>query len=103
VVVDPAGLVRLGALGEAVPVAPGAAPGAASSFTPTATPQALASAGLDDPFAELDGGWLGVAGLGLASGGSLLLTALRRRRADRRLASMVTKRFAGLRRPSGSA
>jgi hypothetical protein len=93
---DPAGLVRLGSLGEAVPLAAAVAP----SATPGPSHGAVASAGLGDPPPGLHGGWLGAAGLILASLGSLLVTVARRRRAVVRLRTAVAGRLEELRRRS---
>jgi hypothetical protein len=98
VATDPAGLVRLGSLGETVPIAAGERPSAS-----VRAPQPVESAGLADPLPSLDGGWLGALGLVLASAASLFVTAFRRRRAHRRLAEVVARRLAGLRRPSEAA
>jgi hypothetical protein len=95
---DPAALVRLGTLGEAVPLAAERTP----SPSPTASTRPV-SAGLAGPFEGIGGGWVGLAGILLLSGGSLLVTALRRRRAHVRLARVMAGRLAALRDPSGSA
>jgi hypothetical protein len=96
---DPAGLVRLGSLGEAVPLAADVrpSPSASSAFRP------LASAGLADPIRGVEAGWLGVVGLVLLSSSSFFLKAVRRRRAHRLLVNGVARRLAGLRRSSGAA
>lgn len=96
---DPGGLVRLGSLGEAIPLAVDAPP----SATAGGAVNPVVSAGLADPIPELDGSWFGAAGLVLVSACSLLVTAVRRRRARLRLVSVVAARIAGLRRTSGSA
>lgn len=103
VVTDPAGLVRLGALGESIPIA---ATGAAATVPtdpkrPTGRPMSAAS--LASPFGDLPGGWLGMGGVLGLSMVSLVVTALRRRRTRERLVSVVTARLAELRRPPGSA
>ncbi|HET9436394.1 MAG TPA: hypothetical protein VFO50_06010 [Candidatus Limnocylindrales bacterium] len=98
VATDPAGLVRLGTLGEAVPLAALRAP----SPSPTASARPV-SAGLAGPFEGIAGGWVGLAGVLLLAGASLLVTALRRRRAHVRLARVMAGRLAALRGPSGSA
>jgi hypothetical protein len=96
---DPAGLVRLGSLGESVPLAAAVDPSAAAG--PSLGP--VSAAGLGDPLGGVDGGRLGLVGLALASVGSLLVTLARRRRADLGLRRVVATRIAGLRAPSGSA
>lgn len=95
---DPAGLVRLGSLGEAVPIAAGLRP--AASAAPL--PRPVSSAGVAEPLSGPDGGWFGAAGLALVSALSLLATAVRRRRAHVRLAGVIATRVAELRRPSAS-
>jgi len=97
VATDPAGLVRLGSLGETVPLAAEVAP----SATAGPSPGAVAAAGLGDPLRGLDGGWLGAIGLIVASLGSLLVTVARRRRAHLRLRMAVASRIGELRSPSG--
>ena len=82
---DAAGLVRLGSLGEVVPLAAEASPAA----TPGRSSGPVASARLGGPFSAADGGWLGLAGLILVSAISLVVTVARRRRAHRRLAAVV--------------
>jgi hypothetical protein len=96
---DPSGLVRLGSLGETVPLA------AAATSVPSPEPAAgaVASAGLASPFEGLSGGALGGLGLLLASACSVIVTVVRRRRDRRRLATAVASRLAELRHPSGSA
>jgi len=96
---DPSGLVRLGSLGEMVPLA------AAATSLPSPEPSAgaVASAGLARPFEGLSGGALGALGLLLVSACSLIVTVVRRRRDRRRLATVVAARLAELRNPSGSA
>jgi hypothetical protein len=96
---DPAGLVRLGSLGESVPLA--AAVDSSGAARPSFGP--VSAAGLADPLGGLDGGRLGLVGLALASVGSLLVTVARRRRADLGLRRAVATRLAGLGAPSGSA
>ena len=96
---DPAGLVRLGSLGETVPLMAGAE--ASASADPSDGP--LDEARLSDPFGELDGGWLGLAGVAVASLGSLLVTIARRRRAHLGLRRIMVSRLAGLRSASASA
>jgi uncharacterized protein YdeI (BOF family) len=96
---DPAGLVRLGSLGESVPLAAVVAPSGAAG--PTFGP--LSAAGMTDPLGDVDGGRLGLVGLALASLGSLLVTVARRRRADLGLRRVVATRITGLRERSGSA
>jgi hypothetical protein len=90
---DPAGLVRLGSLGEAVPLAAEVAP----SATPGPSGGSVAEAGLGDPMPGPDGGWLGALGLLVASFGSLLATVARRRRAHLRLRMAVVRRIGELR------
>ncbi len=92
VATDPAGLVRLGSLGETVPLAAGAGPEA----TPLPSGAAVAAAGMAGPFGGLDGGWLGLIGVVLASMGSLALTIARRRRVHLGLRRVVAARLAGL-------
>jgi hypothetical protein len=99
VATDPAGLVRLGSLGEMVPLA--AEAGLAA--TPRGSPSTRASAGLGGPLGGLDGGWLGLVGVIVASAISLIVTVERRRRARRRLATVVAARLSELRRPFGRA
>jgi hypothetical protein len=99
VATDPAGLVRLGSLGEIVPLAAGAAP----STTPVPARAPVAVAGLTDPLHGIDGGWLGLIGVVVASLGSLLVTIARRRRAYLVLRRIVAARMAGLRPAAGSA
>lgn len=96
---DPAGLVRLGSLGESVPLAASRTPAPEQS----ASPAPVLAAGLGDPFGALQGGWLGVGGLALLSSMSLLAAAVRHRRRHRRLGGAVAARLASLRRSSGSA
>jgi hypothetical protein len=96
VATDPAGLVRLGSLGEIVPLAAGAAP----STMPGPAKAPVAAAGLADPLHGIDGGWLGLVGVVVASLGSLLVTIARRRRAHLVLRRVVAGRMAGLRRSS---
>src|SRR3990172_9427794 len=91
---DPAGLVRLGSLGETVPLMAGAE--GSASADPSDGP--LDEARLSDPFGELDGGWLGLAGVAVASLGSLLVTIARRRRAHLGLRRIMVSRLAGPRR-----
>ncbi len=88
VVADPAGLVRLGALGEVVPIAAiipagsDAAPEEGSSTTPrTAT-------GL--------GGWFVILGLLAAAGARLAMSLVSRRRSRRRLLAVIVARLSGL-------
>ncbi|MBF8289956.1 MAG: hypothetical protein HW391_924 [Chloroflexi bacterium] len=96
---DPAGLVRLGSLGETVPIAAGAS----ASGAPSPTSRAVAVAGLGGPLDGPIGGWLGMSGLLVASAVSLFVAALRRRRVHLRLARVVAGRLAELKRSSGSA
>jgi hypothetical protein len=95
---DPAGLVRLGSLGEAVPIAAEARP----SSTVNATLGPLDSAGMANAIGGPEAGWFGLVGLVFAAASSLFVTALRRRRAHRRLVVGVAIRLAGLRRSSGA-
>jgi hypothetical protein len=100
VVSNPAGLVRLGALGEAVPIAAtaplppeaGTQGNADAAGTPTA-------AGLGDPFRSLGGSWPGILGLIVVSAASLAMTIARRQRAHRRLIAAIATRVGGLRQP----
>jgi hypothetical protein len=96
---DPAGLVRLGSLGEAVPIVAEARPAA----TVNAALRPLDSAGLANAIEGPEAGWFGVVGLVFAAASSLFVTALRRRQAHRRLVIGVATRLAGLRRSSGAA
>ena len=94
---DPAGLVRLGSLGEVVPL------GATTSDPQPTAPGGgvqTASAGLADPLNGLEEGALGLVG---ASAASLLVALLRRRRERGRLVAIVARRLNGLRRPPSSA
>jgi outer membrane biosynthesis protein TonB len=106
---DAAGLVRLGDLGEALPLDPGGSGAAADSAVGPASAQSAAvdPAGLPaaapgpDPGTAPGDGPL-VAGVGLtlvASGGWAFLAALRRRRDRRRLAARISARLAGLAAP----
>ncbi|HEX9550178.1 MAG TPA: OB-fold nucleic acid binding domain-containing protein, partial [Candidatus Limnocylindrales bacterium] len=88
---DPAGLVRLGSLGETVPLAP-----VAPSQLPEPSGGPVAAAGLGDPFRAIEGGWLGLAGVVVASIGSLILTFARRRRLQLNLRRSVAVRLSGL-------
>jgi len=106
---DAASLVRLGDLGEALPLDPGgsgsgvdASVGPASAQSATVDPAGLSAAapGPDPGTAPGDGPL--VAGVGLtlvASGGWASLAALRRRRDRRRLAARISARLAGLAAP----
>ena len=93
VVTDPAGLVRLGDLGEVVPIS--ASVGV--SPDPSTTREATTTAGLGGSLGAL-GGMPGVFSLLLVSGASLGLTFARRRQAHRRLVAVVASRLATLRR-----
>ena len=100
VVTNPAGLVRLGALGEAVPIA------ATAPLPPEAGTQGKAdadgtptAAGLGDPFRSLGGTWPGILGLIVVSAASLAMTIARRQRAHRRLIAAIATRVGGLRPP----
>lgn len=90
---DPAGLVRLGDLGEAVPIA------ATLGAGPTVGP-----AGAGPGSADLGGslgavtGLPGMLGLLVLTGASLGLTITRRRQAQRRLVTLIAARVATLRR-----
>ena len=111
---DPAGLVRLGDLGEALPLDPGrpgvtAAGGAglAALHVRSADPASLPGVETSPPpgAAEPDGGPL-LAGVGLtlvASGAWASLAALRRRRDRRRLAGRIEARIAALATPPSEA
>ncbi|TAJ99741.1 MAG: hypothetical protein EPO36_11860 [Chloroflexota bacterium] len=89
---DPVGLVRLGSLGESVPLAAATEP----SPDPEASGGPVAAAGLGNPLRDLDGGWLGLLGVVIASFGSLILTIARRRRGNLGLRRLVAARLAGL-------
>ncbi len=95
VVVDPAGLVRLGDLGEVVPL------GVSATFTATDAPRGVAAttADLGQSFGG-PAGLPGLLGLMLVSVGSLALTIARRRQAHRRLVAVVAGRVASLRAAS---
>jgi hypothetical protein len=95
IVIDPAGLVRLGDLGEVVPL------GASATLAATDAPSGLGAttAGLGPSFGDLPG-LPGLLGLMLVSAGSLALTIARRRKAHRRLVAVVAGRVAGLRAAS---
>jgi hypothetical protein len=96
VVDDPAGIVRLGALGEAIPIA------ATSAAEPAATPvapsgvAAASFSGPIGPFGWLGAGWLGASGVLALSATSLIVTLVRRRRARQRLIRTLAARIAGL-------
>lgn len=100
VVEDPAGIVRLGALGEVVPIA------ATRAVDPSAVPVApagLATASFTGPLASFGGGWLGAVGFISLSAASLVGTMARRRRAQRRLIETLHARIAGLPRSTRGA
>jgi len=99
VATDPAGLVRLGSLGETVPIAAAILP----APTVGSSPQSVSSAGVAAPLPGLDGGWFGAAGLVLVPALSLLVSAVRRRRAHERLAGVIAARVAELGSASGPA
>ena len=94
-VADPAGLVRLGDLGEVVPI------GALVSPAPASSPVAVTStaAGLAGPLAGFDG-LPGLMSLAMISIASLGFTLARRRQAHRRLVTAAVGRLARLRRPT---
>jgi LPXTG-motif cell wall-anchored protein len=91
---DPDGLVRLGGLGEIVPIA------ATSGLGPSAAPGSVpgSSAAPGQPTGTAGDGWPLVIGLIVASVAALGTTLVRRRRANRRLAEVVLGRVAGLHR-----
>jgi outer membrane biosynthesis protein TonB len=106
---DAASLVRLGDLGEALPLDSGGPGAAADAGVGPASAQSIAvdSAGLPAAAPGPDPGMAPgdaplVAGVGLtlvASGGWASLAALRRRRDRRRLAARISARLAGLAAP----
>ena len=106
IVEDPAGLVRLGALGEAVPIA-AIAPGLSNVADPLeGAPSGgtvNASAGMDDPLRGFAGGWAGAVSLLLVGAASLAATLARRRRAHRRLVAVLAARIGGLRASAAPA
>ena len=89
---DPAGLVRLGDLGEVVPIA------ATATIAPGSDPAGHASttAGLGGSLG-IGPGLPGLVGLLLVSMASLGLTFARRRQAHRRLVAVISSRVAALR------
>jgi hypothetical protein len=95
VVVDPAGLVRLGDLGEVVPLGASATPAAADAPNRVGA----STADLGPTFGALPG-LPGLLGLVLVSAASLAVTLARRRHAHRRLVAIVAGRVAGLRAAS---
>ncbi|MEO7664963.1 MAG: OB-fold nucleic acid binding domain-containing protein, partial [Candidatus Limnocylindrales bacterium] len=102
VVTDPAGLVRLGALGETIPLGTSATDGV--SGRRTGEPGANATqASLAGPFDDGPAGWLGIGGILALSVTSLLVTFLRRRSGRRRVLAVARARIAGLRRAAEPA
>jgi hypothetical protein len=102
---DAASLVRLGDLGEALPLDPGGSGAAADASVGPASAQSATVDPAGLPAAAPGDGPL-VAGVGLtlvASGGWASLAALRRRRDRRRLAARISARLAGLAAPSPRA
>jgi hypothetical protein len=107
---DPAGLVRLGDLGEALPLDPGASSSASSSVTaagPAARPTAALPAPVElagsstaapaDPGAPGSGPLMAGVGLALlASSGWASFVAVRRRRDSNRLRARIAGRLAAL-------
>jgi DNA/RNA endonuclease YhcR with UshA esterase domain len=91
---DPAGLVRLGGLGEIVPIS--ATSGLVPSPAPDSVPGSAAAPG--QPTGMAGDGWPVMIGLTVACLAVVGAMRLRRHRADRRLAAVVLGRVAGLRR-----
>ncbi|MBI3746833.1 MAG: lamin tail domain-containing protein [Chloroflexi bacterium] len=97
-VADPAGLVRLGDLGEVVPIsATLSGPPNANVATHGSTTAGLAGG------MEVQPGVSGMVGLLVLASASLGLTVARRRAAHRRLIAVVIGRLATLRRPPAGA
>ena len=95
VVADPAGLVRLGDLGEVVPIEALVSPAPTGAVAPVSS----TTAGLAGPLVGF-GGTPGLLSLVMVSIASLGLTLARRRQAHRRLIAAVAGRIARLRRPA---
>jgi hypothetical protein len=91
-VTDPAGIVRLGDLGEVIPIGAVVSPAAATGGGPST---AAALQGITAP-----SGLPGILGLLVISALSISLTVARRRQARRRLVAVVASRLAGLRAPA---
>jgi hypothetical protein len=94
---DPAGVVRLGSLGEIVPIA------AVLTAAPAADPGSMGqSMTASPPMGGSLSAWLLGTGALAAGGVSLAAAILRRRRARRRLVAAVLRRIGVLARPAGS-
>jgi hypothetical protein len=95
---DPAGLIRVGDLGEATPLAPASGSNPETSQTATAEPSrppvTARLAGFETPFGVGEPGAAGIASLALIAAASVAASYVRRARERRRLAARIAARLA---------
>jgi hypothetical protein len=102
VVVDPAGLTRVGDPGEIEVPLPGDPVSSQAGTIPPSVRPGRRTADLAIPFGLDPTSMAGIASLGLVSLGSLAVTLLRRERARRRLGRRIAGRLAALGTPVGA-